>query len=268
MAHHMEAQAVSRYPNAEWVPWGYPSKAGLPTYYKGQNRPMAVVLHRMQGYAGTARQWAGEAHYGASWHYTVAFDGKVMQHLGHADGGYHAGIVDSAPPATWPLWKGRGLNVNHYTIGIECEGFAGGDWPELQLLALRDLCSWLAGDLGIPYSRMYFPPHADIDVVNRVNDFDTPERREKVYAFLFQEEEEDMSALEDMLLAVFSGSEEKDLPREKRLENARYRMARIAAGEIRSVYDVAASAEQIGSTGGELAPHVHDLIGGKTGGVA
>src|SRR5690606_32660848 len=113
-----------RYPLAEWIPWQPRSPDGRPTFYAGTNRPVAVVLHTMQGFASTAREWATGGHFGQSWHYTVARDGSVYQHLEHHDGGYHAGITaDQAmrrPPA-WALWRGPAVNVNSYTIGIEHE---------------------------------------------------------------------------------------------------------------------------------------------------
>ncbi|RTL26157.1 MAG: N-acetylmuramoyl-L-alanine amidase, partial [Rhodocyclaceae bacterium] len=121
-----EGEEEVRYPEAEWVPWKYLSEHGQTTYFKGQNRPEAAVLHIAQGYASTARQWAITGHYGASWHFFVCRDGHVMQHLDFEDGGYHAGIeVPPAPEPIWPLWKGAGININTYTIGIEHEGFSG-----------------------------------------------------------------------------------------------------------------------------------------------
>jgi len=179
---------MSRYPAAEWVPWRYISDSGQPAYFKGVNRPEAVVLHVMQGYMSTARQWAIVGHYGASWHFSVGRDGSVMQHLDFEDGGYHAGIPDTAPSPVWPLWKGHGVNVNLYTIGIEHEGFSGDGFTEAQRLASRDLCKWLAGELGFPYDRDHFPPHADIDLVNRPSDFAPPDGREAHYQYMFEEE--------------------------------------------------------------------------------
>lgn len=202
---------MSRYPGAEWVPWQYNSGEG-PTYYRGTNRPSAVVLHRMQGWFRTARAWAVAGHYGASWHYSIGLDGAVMQHLDHEDGGYHAGVADTQTavrPPTWPLWKGRGLNVNNYTIGIEMEGFAGQEHPEAQLAALKALCQWLSVDLGgIPYERERYPYHGEIDVVNRVNDFNTPDIRETVYAYLFEEEQmtpEERAKLDAVYAALTGG---------------------------------------------------------------
>jgi len=180
-----------RYPAAEWVPWKAEDSLGRPTCYAGLNKPAAIVLHIMAGYASTARRWAVEGHFGASWHYTVARDGHVMQHLEHRDGGYHAGIAASqaaAAPPRWQLWRGPDDNVNHYTLGIEHEGFPGEPFPPAQAAASRGLCRWLSRELRIPLDRAHFPAHADIDIQNRPNDFNTPALREQFYAYLFEEE--------------------------------------------------------------------------------
>lgn len=180
-----------RYPDAELVPWQYQRQDGTPGFYIAANTPIAVVLHTMQGYISTARQWAttGTGRI-ASWHFSVGRDGSVLQHLNIRDGGFHAGITDrqaATNPPTWPLWKGPGINVNHYCIGIEHEGFSGEPYTEAQAVASRKLCQWLAAALEIPLDREHFPPHADIDTVNRVNDFNTPELRELHYQYLFGE---------------------------------------------------------------------------------
>lgn len=180
---------MTRYPQAEWVPWRFNNGTGQ-AFFLGRNKPVAVVLHVMEGWASTARQWALSGHYGASWHYTVALDGSVMQHLEHRDGGYHAGIASPpAPTPTWSLWQGSTVNVNNYTIGIEHEGFSGNGFPPAQAAASKALCQWLAAELGFPYDREHFPPHADIDLVNRANDFAPPAMREAHYAYMFEEDD-------------------------------------------------------------------------------
>lgn len=179
---------MNRYPKAKWVPWKPTSPDGQPTYWKGVCKPEAVVLHIMAGYADTALNWAQVGHYGASWHFTVGRNGSVMQHLELNDAGYHAGIPSSAPAPTWPLWRGVNENVNWYTIGIEHEGFPGASFTDAQAEASRELCRWLSQTLTIPLDREHFPPHADIDVVNRVNDFNTPALREEFYSFLLEDE--------------------------------------------------------------------------------
>lgn len=182
---------MTHYPGAEWVPWKYESSQG-PAYFRGANKPIAAVLHIAQGYMSTARSWATSGHFGASWHFSVGRDGSIMQHLDFEDGGYHAGIPDTAPKPTWKLWRGYGINANLYTIGIEHEGFSGDGFTDAQRQSSRDLCRWLAGTLGFTYDRDHFPPHADIDLINRPSDFGPPEYREQHYAFMF--EEDSMSA--------------------------------------------------------------------------
>lgn len=194
---------MSRYPQAEWVEWKYRSPDGVPTYYKGLNKPIAVVLHIAEGWQRTARQWALEGHNRASRHFSVGRDGSVMQHLELWDGGYHAGITVEQgrnTPPIWPLWKGATVNVNHYTIGIEHEGFHNEPWPLVQRESSRDLCTWLAGELGIPLPTadpmvagalgpgdrylLHYPPHAAIDRINRVNDFAPLAERRVFYEWL------------------------------------------------------------------------------------
>jgi hypothetical protein len=180
-----------RYPHAEWVPWRPLSPGGRPTFYAGTNQPVAVVLHVMQGYQQTARRWAESGHFGVSWHYSIGRDGRVMQHLDHGDGGYHAGISAAraaAFPPSWTLWRGAAENVNHYTVGVEHEGFAGEQFTLPQAQASRRLCRWLAAVLDIPMDLHHFPSHALIDLRDRPNDFNTPALRAEFYDFLFAED--------------------------------------------------------------------------------
>jgi hypothetical protein len=153
------------YPEAEQVPWYmHPDDFNA---YVGTNFPTAVVLHIAQGWESTIRSWANSAFNGAWWHYTVALDGRVLQHLQHSTGGRHA------PPR------------NFDTIGIEHEGFSGNPMTPAQAAASKRLCKWLSTVLGIPYDRQHFIPHADIDPVTRANDFNTPTLRGEHYAYLW-----------------------------------------------------------------------------------
>ncbi len=190
---------MTRCPFAEWAPWKYVSPNGQPTYYRDLNRPVAAVLHIMQGHLSTAREWARDGHFGASWHYSVGRDGTILQHLEHRDGGYHAGIAvfkaEQYPPR-WALFKGAAINVNTYTIGIEHEGFAGQPWTDAQRASSKRLVHWLAELYGWPLDVAHFPPHADIDLRDRPDDFDTPPNRAAYYQFLFAQEEDEMTPQE------------------------------------------------------------------------
>ena len=254
---------MSLYPLAEWVPWRYLSDAGQPTYFKGTNQPEAAVLHIMQGYMSTARQWALTGHYGASWHFSVGRDGHIMQHLDFEDGGYHAGIASPpAPTPTWALWKGSGVNVNNYTIGIEHEGFSGDGFTEAQRVASRDLCRWLADTIGFAYDRDHFPPHADIDLVNRPNDFGPPTYREAHYLYMFQEDgmtPEERAKLDAVYAALTGG-----VPGAIEAWNSTGNSLIIAYNEMVFPH----LGDDALHSGDGFADHRHTMdISGKTGGV-
>lgn len=188
------------------IPWLYDGGHGATYYYDG-NSPVAIVLHKMQGWVTTAIGWAVSGYAGASWHFSIRLDGVIYQHLEYRHGGYHAGISDNQArtyPPTWPLWQGLGINVNTYTIGIELEGFSGNAIPIKQREALKWLLHKICNDLNIRYDRDHLPPHADIDVVNRVNDFDYPTMREDLYVYLL---EDDLCAKCDDIIAATFGTE-------------------------------------------------------------
>lgn len=68
--------------------------------------------------------------------------------------------------------------------------------------------------------------------------------------------EEDMSELEDIILACFSGGEEGNLPREQRLKNARDRMAKAALGDYNNG-DRSLSQRIENIKAGKLPAHTH-----------
>ncbi len=157
-----------QYPGAEIVEWGW-SESNR-TYYRGTNKPAAIVVHVMQGWARTGVDWAKNGHQGASWHFTVGRDGKVYQHLRFVDGGYHAGIGAEKPTPSWKLWRGYATNVNNYTIGIEHEGFTGEPFPDAQIEASAALARWLCEYFGFPADRDHIVGHYEIDRRDRPND--------------------------------------------------------------------------------------------------
>lgn len=116
---------MARYPNAQWHP--------SPNYSTGNN-PRIYVLHIMQGSLAGTDQWftthAAQAQ--ASAHFGIGKDGTVIQ------------WVDTAN-ASWNCVSG-----NHYTIGVEHEGFAGQELTAAQLAADRKLAAWCQKVHGIP----------------------------------------------------------------------------------------------------------------------
>ena len=227
-----------RYPWAEWVPWLSPEPGtGRPTYWAGQRRtPIAAVLHIMQGYGETARSWANNGHFGASWDFTIYRTGHILQHLEIEDGGYQAGVVNDP---TWLLYQGG--NPNLYTIGIEHEGFSGEPFTELQAASSRMLCMWLAQYFGWAWDIDHFPAHAFIDAWNRPNDFNVPALRDAHYGYMFQEmvDVPTQEQWNDLLIRLFAGSERGDISDAERLALADNELAR--ARNVQSVSDVASS---------------------------
>lgn len=226
------------YPWAESVPWRYPEPGtGRATYYRGQRyQIIAAVLHVMAGYGSTARSWAQNGHYGASWDFTIYRSGHIMEHLGLADGGYHAGIVQDE---TWELYPGG--NPNFYTIGIEHEGFPGEPLAPAQAAASRALCIYLAQRFGWPMDYAHFPPHAAIDGIDRPNDFNVPALRDAHYAYLFEEVAEvpTQEQWNNLLIRLFAGSERGEISDTERLAIGEMELAR--ARTVQSVSDVASS---------------------------
>lgn len=186
------------YPAATAAPWQYNSGAGA-TYYAGTNRPIAVVVHVMEGWASTGVQWAAEGHYGASWHFTVRRDGAIWQHLSFADGGYHAGIAASKPRPAWKLWRGHGTNINNYTVGIEHEGFSGQPFAAEQVEASARLCRWALAQMGQPADRDHVIGHYEVDMVDRPFDPGPTWPWERYMALVrAEDEEEDMAKVEEL----------------------------------------------------------------------
>lgn len=95
------------YPGATWVP-------ANPGNYNVANRPNdfdinMVVIHDIEGSAGSAMAWFQNPQAQASSHYVVdSWDGKVYQMVPEKDVAWHAG----------------NLNVNRHSVGIEHEGYA------------------------------------------------------------------------------------------------------------------------------------------------
>lgn len=180
-----------RCPFAEWRPWkdGYCYKNAMDKAHP----PIATVQHVMAGFLWNGWDWPERPPRKVSWHFTVQRDGKIMQHLRLQDGGWHAGVRDSQTfirPPTWPLWKGPGINVNKYTIGIEAEGIPYNDsesnFTEPQMKSIKRLHEWIASTIGYELSENTIPAHGIIDIVNRVADWDYPKDRKILLDFILK----------------------------------------------------------------------------------
>ena len=173
-----------RFPGADWVPWQLHGEEAIRPAGRAKTEPMAAVLHIMAGYAHTARDWATAGHVGASWHFTVARDGSAMQHLELSDAGWHAGIPADAPTPPWTLWRGPARTSTATPSASNTKASPANRSPLPRRATSIALCRWLATTLGFPFDRAHFPAHADIDIINRPNDFNTPPAARQHYAAL------------------------------------------------------------------------------------
>jgi hypothetical protein len=95
------------YPLAKWVP-------ANPGNFNPANRPEdfeinMVVMHDIEGSAGSAMAWFQNPQARASSHYVIdSWDGNVYQMVQEKDIAWHAG----------------NLNINRHSVGIEQEGYA------------------------------------------------------------------------------------------------------------------------------------------------
>lgn len=132
--------------------------------------PQAVVTHVAQGYYGGLLNIARTNDPNKSWHFSVARDGSITQHVSIWDPAYHAGIVADPQSPAAALMAQYGQNPNTWSVGIEQEGFsippgysydylydAQHPWPAQQLASVIrihrwvwDSCQWL---LDLPSER-------------------------------------------------------------------------------------------------------------------
>jgi N-acetylmuramoyl-L-alanine amidase len=89
-----------------------------------------IILHSTGGKFAGALSWMMSKAGRVSAHYLVGRDGTVRKLVPLSERAWHAGRS---------LWRGR-ADVNDFSIGVEMEHIDGRqDWPERQVLAVRDL---------------------------------------------------------------------------------------------------------------------------------
>lgn len=136
-----------------------------PNYLSGRKgfTPEAIVIHIMEGtLSGTDNRFRNRDSK-VSAHYGVGTDGEVHRYVGESDTALHAGAVNEPE---WTLIKvadnGRFINPNYYTIGIEHEGKADGDWTDAMYEASSQLVADICKRWGIPVDRLHVVGHREI----------------------------------------------------------------------------------------------------------
>lgn len=124
-----------------------------PNFRRGRSgqRPIAIVIHIMEGSLSGTDAWFAADESGVSAHYGIGKKGEVHRYVREEDSAAHAGTVDRP---SWPLLKlrdnGKPVNPNYYTIGIEHEGKAGEPFTEAMYEASSELIAAIAERWNIP----------------------------------------------------------------------------------------------------------------------
>jgi N-acetylmuramoyl-L-alanine amidase len=135
--------------------------AAAGNFVKGRSprfHPEAIVIHIMEGTLGGTSAWFNNPSAKVSAHYGVGKTGQLQQYVSEPDTAFHAGIVDNP---SWVLLKPH-VNPNHYTIGIEHEGFSNDDWSQDQYRASANLVAEIAARWNITLDRLHVVGHREI----------------------------------------------------------------------------------------------------------
>jgi len=151
-----------RCPFATWI--GSPN-FGYPRGSHGQNHPIAIVDHVMQGYLAGCDSWFRNPDSWSSTHFGIGKDGLIHQYVDTDDAAWANGAVNK------PSLLGADLaiqgNPNVLTISIEHEGFSGEEWTEAMYQANLRVKRWV--EVEYPPISLFPMGHCDIDSVDRRN---------------------------------------------------------------------------------------------------
>jgi N-acetylmuramoyl-L-alanine amidase len=126
-------------------------------------KPIAIVIHIMEGSLSGTDSWFASTISNVSAHYGVGVNGDIHQYVKETDSAWHAGRIN-AP--SWSLIKsgGNGLfvNPNFYTIGIEHEGSDQTDWTDATYQSSSALIADISRRWNIPLDRDHIIGHHQI----------------------------------------------------------------------------------------------------------
>lgn len=139
-----------------------------PNYTKGRfgYKPIAIVIHIMEGTLHGTDSWFQNPSSKVSAHYGIGKNGEIHQYVNENDTAWHAGRV--ANP-TWSLIISKGvnkyINPNYYTIGIEHEGYGDTEWTAEMYQSSSEMIKSIAAKWGIPINRDHIIGHHEIYAV-------------------------------------------------------------------------------------------------------
>ena len=228
-----------------WLDWAQREPGPPAKEYAGLNTLELIVGHSMEGWWLTGGRSQLMNPKAGSWHATILVGGQVLQHYTAFD----------CP------WASGNVNANTRGFAIELEGMAGQPATGEQIKSAKRIRADLeafegrtyryeaapSGGYTAPLPSM-LPPDGRFVQHNEVETWVTPNAGPTAcpsgrWAFFTEETTEDevtKKEYEDLCLAVFAGSEEKDewgnvRPRQERLDLALFRLMTAAEGSAPSV---------------------------------
>jgi N-acetyl-anhydromuramyl-L-alanine amidase AmpD len=160
-------------PDIKWIGTG-----SVPKFYPGRKdasgriyRPVAIVMHIMQGTLAGTDSYFQQDSTQASTNFGIGKNGEIHQYVDLKDGAWGNGKV--ANPNWGILSQFPGVNPNLFTISVEHEGFhdlTKGDFyqfTDAQYEADIKLVAYLCDLYMIPCDRDHIVGHYQIDGVSR-----------------------------------------------------------------------------------------------------
>jgi len=139
-------------PFAEWHPT---DKYGYPDIPNDANTvENGIVMHSLEGSVEAGLQLLSDPEILESWHFTIALDGRVLQHVDTSEIAWHAGSY---------RW-------NKTTLGVEAEGEEGQMLTPQQKQATTRLAAWIFRQhhLGQPQRRVNLWEHRELALVDAI----------------------------------------------------------------------------------------------------
>ena len=138
---------IKRMPNIKPKIEQAPAAGGNYTPGRKGDKIEYIVIHVMQGTLKGTTKWFAMPEAEASAHYSIGFDGNIVQHVQDTDTAWHAG---------------NGA-YNRRSIGIELEGFIErGYFPDMMMGSLAKLILYLAKEYNVEVSRQRIIGHNEV----------------------------------------------------------------------------------------------------------
>ena len=122
------------------------------------HKPLAIVIHIMEGTMPGADAWFNNPNSRVSTHYAIGKKGEIHQYVNEDQAAWGNGIIDR------PSWKllNADINPNLYTISIEHEGKTGEVWTNEMYNADKWLVTEICKRWSIPRDRDHIIGHYEI----------------------------------------------------------------------------------------------------------